>query len=344
LTSDAPSSLAGKRILVTGAAGFIGYHVAARLLGAGAKVLGLDNLNTYYDVSLKQGRLKRLGANPEFTFSELDLAQHDMVLALFAEFQPDMVVHLAAQAGVRHSLSAPRAFTSANVDGFLGILEACRAHPVAHLVYASSSSVYGSGTTPPFREASQADQPVSLYAATKRANELMAYSYAHLFGIPASGLRFFTVYGPWGRPDMAYYSFTRAISEGLPIDVYNHGRMRRDFTYIDDVTEAIAKLLPIAPAKAMMSLGADATDTVPHLIYNVGNNAPIELGRFINVIEAAVGRQAELRYLPMQPGDVIETSADVSRLTAVTGYRPSTSIETGIGRFVAWYREHGARG
>ncbi len=335
-----PPSLAGRRVLVTGAAGFIGFHLARRLLAAGAEVHGLDNLNAYYDVSLKRGRIALLQGEPGFSFSELDLVRHEDMLALFAAFRPDLVAHLAAQAGVRHSLDAPRAFTSANVDGFLGLLEACRAHPVSHLVYASSSSVYGTGSVPPFRETSQADQPVSLYAATKRANELMAHSYAHLFGIPSSGLRFFTVYGPWGRPDMAYYSFTSAVLQGRPIDVYNHGRMKRDFTYVDDVTEAIARLLLVPPAAAAPRLGLEAAGAAPHLIYNVGNNAPVELGRFIATIEQSVGRKAELRYLPMQPGDVMETSADVSRLAAVTGFRPSTSLEAGIGRFVAWYREH----
>ena len=324
------------RVLVTGVAGFIGFHLASRLLGAGAIVHGLDNLNAYYDVSLKRARLAQTAKHERFAFSHLDITDYDGLSALLADFRPDCVVHLAAQAGVRHSLDQPRAYVSANLDGFLGVLEACRAHPVRHLVYASSSSVYGANSKVPFHEDDPVLAPVSLYGATKRANELMAQAYAHLYGIPCSGVRFFTVYGPWGRPDMAYYAFTKAILEGRPIDVFNHGRMQRDFTYVDDVTEALARLVDLPPSAA----GAGGA---PHTIYNVGNHTPVKLERFIAAIETALGRKADKRYLPMQPGDVPATWADVERLARATGFAPRTSIEDGIARFVAWYRTyHGA--
>lgn len=328
-----PTPLKAERVLVTGAAGFIGFHLTSRLLAAGAAVHGLDNLNAYYDPALKKARLAEIGAHPRFAFTQLDLTDYDALEAVFAGFRPEAVVHLAAQAGVRYSLVNPRAYASANVDGFLSVLEAARAHPVRHLLYASSSSVYGANSKVPYHEDDPVLAPVSLYAATKRANELMAQAYAHLYRIPCSGVRFFTVYGPWGRPDMAYYAFTRAILEGRPIDVFNHGEMQRDFTYVDDVVEALVRLTDLPPANGG---GGDA----PHTIYNVGNHTPIALSRFIAVIEAALGRQASRRYLPMQPGDVPATYADVERLARVTGFAPRTSIEDGITRFVAWYRAY----
>jgi UDP-glucuronate 4-epimerase len=326
-----------ERVLVTGAAGFIGFHLCSRLLAAGAVVHGLDNLNDYYDVGLKQARLAEIAPHPRFAFTQLDLTDYDALNALFEQFRPEAVLHLAAQAGVRHSLVNPRAYASANVDGFLSVLEACRAHPVRHLVYASSSSVYGANSKVPYHEDDPVLAPVSLYAATKRANELMAQSYAHLYGIPCSGVRFFTVYGPWGRPDMAYYSFTRSILEGRSIDVFNHGQMQRDFTYIDDVVEALVRLVDLPPAAG--SQGGSGS-TARHTIYNIGNHTPIALERFIGVIEVAVGRQASKRYLPMQPGDVPATFADVERLARVTGFAPRTPIEEGVARFVAWYRAY----
>jgi UDP-glucuronate 4-epimerase len=326
-----------QRVLVTGTAGFIGFHLVSRLLQAGATVHGLDNMNAYYDVSLKKARLDAIGRQERFSFSAQDVTDYAGLKALFAEFRPDCVVHLAAQAGVRYSLANPRAYVSSNLDGFVAVLEACRAHPVRHLVYASSSSVYGANSKVPYHEDDPVVTPVSLYAATKRANELMAQTYAHLFAIPCSGVRFFTVYGPWGRPDMAYYTFTQAILDGRPIDVFNHGRMQRDFTYIDDVVEALVRLVDVPPANEVR----DSNPTgAPHIIYNIGNHTPIELERFIATLEAALGRQAHKRYLPMQPGDVPTTYADVDRLARVTGFAPRTSIEDGLARFVAWYRTY----
>ena len=326
-----------QRVLVTGAAGFIGFHLVSRLLQAGATVHGLDNMNAYYDVSLKEARLDAIGRQERFSFSAQDVTDYAGLKALFAEFRPDCVVHLAAQAGVRYSLANPHAYVSSNLDGFVAVLEACRAHPVRHLVYASSSSVYGANTKVPYHEDDPVVAPVSLYAATKRANELTAQTYAHLFAIPCSGVRFFTVYGPWGRPDMAYYTFTQAILDGRPIDVFNHGRMQRDFTYIDDVVEALVRLVDVPPANEVR----DSNPTgAPHIIYNIGNHTPIELERFIATLEAALGRQAHKRYLPMQPGDVPTTYADVDRLARVTGFAPRTSIEDGLARFVAWYRTY----
>lgn len=326
-----------QRVLVTGTAGFIGFHLASRLLQAGATVHGLDNMNAYYDVNLKKARLDAIGRQERFSFSAQDVTDYAGLKALFAEFRPDCVVHLAAQAGVRYSLANPRAYVSSNLDGFVAVLEACRAHPVRHLVYASSSSVYGASSKVPYHEDDPVVAPVSLYAATKRANELMAQTYAHLFAIPCSGVRFFTVYGPWGRPDMAYYSFTQAILHGRPIDVFNHGRMQRDFTYIDDVVEALVRLVDAPPGDD--ARGINPTNA-PHIIYNIGNHTPIELERFITTLEAALGRQAHKRYLPMQPGDVPTTYADVDRLARVTGFAPRTSIEDGLARFVAWYRTY----
>jgi UDP-glucuronate 4-epimerase len=326
-----------KRVLITGAAGFIGFHLSSRLLAEGAAVHGLDNLNGYYDVGLKRARLAEIGQHERFAFSELDVTDYRALGVLLAAFRPDCVVHLAAQAGVRYSLINPRAYASANLDGFLAVLEACRAHPVQHLIYASSSSVYGANTKVPYHENDPVLAPVSLYAATKRANELMAQSYAHLYGIPCSGVRFFTVYGPWGRPDMAYYSFTKAILEGRTIDVFNHGEMQRDFTYIDDVIEALVRLVDLPPAKGAEAPGGGGA---PHILYNIGNHTPITLKHFIATIEAALGREAGKRFLPMQPGDVLSTYADVERLTRAAGFAPRTSIEEGIARFVAWYRTY----
>jgi len=331
-----------KRILVTGAAGFVGQAVSARLLQDGFAVLGLDSFTPYYDVWLKQARLRQLEGRPGFSFRQLDLADAAETQAAFATFQPEAVVHLAAQAGVRYSLDHPQAYTAANIDGFLSVLEACRAHPVRHLVYASSSSVYGANTKVPFSEQDPVDRPVSLYAATKRANELMAQTYSHLFRVPASGLRFFTVYGPWGRPDMAYYKFTAAIFAGRPIDLYNQGRMARDFTYIDEVVEAIRRLVPQPPADHVAP-GAEpgrVDPATPHRIFNIGNHTPVELERFVEVLEAAIGRRAERRLLPMQPGDVERTYADVAALQQAVGFAPRTSIEEGLARFVAWYRTY----
>jgi UDP-glucuronate 4-epimerase len=330
------ATLRGRRILVTGAAGFIGFHVAGRLLDAGVQVLGIDNLNDYYDVSLKQARLDRL-ERPGFAFARIDIADAAGLMREMAAFKPDAVIHLAAQAGVRYSLTNPQAYASANLTGFLNVLEACREHPVEHLIYASSSSVYGANTKLPFSEADKADHPVSLYGATKRANELMAHAYSHLFAIPATGLRFFTVYGPWGRPDMAYFSFTRKIAAGEPIDVFNEGRMERDFTYVDDVVDAIVALVGRPPRPA---LDAPNTTPAPHRVYNIGNHTPVPLDRFISVIENAVGRRAVKRMLPMQPGDVPATYADVDDLAAAVGFAPRTSIEAGIRAFVDWYVDY----
>lgn len=331
-----------QRVLVTGAAGFVGFHVTQALLDAGIEVRGVDNLTPYYDPALKQARLDLLLGHERFTFDQQDISDYEGLEAIFAAFRPQVVIHLGAQAGVRYSLDNPRAYASANLDGFLSVLEACRRHPVQHLVYASSSSVYGANAKVPFSEHDRADHPVSLYAATKRANELMAHSYAHLYGIPTTGLRFFTVYGPWGRPDMAYFKFTKAILEGRPIDVYDEAKMSRDFTYVDDIREAIVRLagLPAEPDPAFDPAKPDpATASAPFRVYNIGNHTPLRLDRFIAVIEEACGRKAIKNHLPAQPGDVPATYADVSGLAARTGFSPSTPIEVGIPRFVAWYRD-----
>jgi UDP-glucuronate 4-epimerase len=331
----------GRRILVTGAAGFIGFHVAARLAAQGVEVLGIDNVNDYYDVALKQARLSELRQHPSFRFARLDIADSEAFTREMVAFAPDVVIHLAAQAGVRYSLDHPHAYVRSNLSGFLTILEACRHHPVSHLIYASSSSVYGANEKVPFSEHDRADHPVSLYAATKRANELMAHTYAHLFGVRATGLRFFTVYGPWGRPDMAYFKFVQAIVEGRPIDVYNNGEMERDFTYIDDVVDAIVALVdhpPDADPAFDPSRPDPATAAAPFRIYNIGNHTPVRLRDFIATIETALGRKAEQRLLPMQPGDVPATYADVDDLSAAVGFSPKTPIQEGIRRFVDWYR------
>ncbi|AMJ63650.1 hypothetical protein AXW83_12565 [Bosea sp. PAMC 26642] len=336
------TTVSPQRILLTGAAGFIGFHVTQALLERGVQVLGIDNLTPYYDPTLKQARLDRLAPRNGFSFEKLDIADYDALQASFAAYRPDVVIHLAAQAGVRYSLDNPRAYARSNLDGFLSVLEACRHNPVGHLIYASSSSVYGTNARTPFSEHDGADHPVSLYAATKRANELMAHSYAHLYGIPATALRFFTVYGPWGRPDMAYFKFTKAILEGSPIDVYAEAQMSRDFTYVDDVSEAIVRLasMPPEPGASFDQARPDpATAAAPWRIYNIGNHTPVRLDRFIAVIEAACGKPAIKRHQPMQAGDVPATYADVADLTARVDFRPDTPIETGIGRFVAWYRE-----
>ena len=330
-------------VLVTGAAGFIGYHVAARLLARGERVTGVDNLNDYYDATLKEARLARLVGNPGFTFHRADLADRGAMEAIFAAGRFDAIVNLAAQAGVRHSLVNPRAYVDANITGFLNVLEGARHHGTGHLVYASTSSVYGSNTRLPFRETDPADHPVSLYAATKRANELMAHSYAHLFGIRATGLRFFTVYGPWGRPDMALFKFTKGILAGEPIPVFNEGRMVRDFTYIDDIVEGIVRVVdhPAAPDPAWNAdAPSAATSSAPWRVFNIGNNQRVELLAYIRAIEAALGKKATLALLPMQPGDVQATEADTSALDAAVGFKPAMPIEEGVKRFVTWYREY----
>ena len=334
----AATDLEGRTVLVTGVAGFIGFHLANRLLAAGARVVGIDNLNAYYDASLKEARLRELANSRAFRFERCDITDREAILSLFANDRPEFVVHLAAQAGVRYSLTHPHAYVSSNIDGFLVMLEACRAHPVRHLVYASSSSVYGANTKVPFQEDDPVLAPMSLYGASKRANELMAETYAHLFAIPASGLRLFTVYGPWGRPDMAYFSFTKAAFEGRSIDVFNNGQMQRDFTYIDDVIESVCRLLDQPPQNAAKTL--DLRLRRPHIIYNVGNHSPVELSEFVATIEAAVGRKLERRSLPIQPGDVPTTFADVERLARVVGFAPRTPLAEGIRLFVHWYKDY----
>ena len=329
-------------ILVTGVAGFIGFHTAAKLLERGERVIGLDNVNDYYDVRLKKARLAKLKPFKSFSFTKLDLGNRVGMKKLFAKQPIRRVVHLAAQAGVRYSLVNPHAYTDSNIEGFLNILEGCRHAKVEHLVYASSSSVYGGNTQMPFSIHDNVDHPVSLYAASKKANELMAHCYAHLYRIPCTGLRFFTVYGPWGRPDMALFIFTKAILGGKPIEVYNHGKMRRDFTYIDDIVEGVIRTLdhPATPNQAWSGDKPDpGTSSAPARIYNIGNHQPVELLRFIEVLEQALGKNAVKKLLPIQPGDVPGTYADVEDLTRDVGFAPATPIEEGIARFVHWYRE-----
>ncbi len=328
------------KILVTGAAGFIGSHVAQRLLERGDEVVGLDNLNEYYDVTLKQARLARLTARPNFRFVKLDLADTAGMAALFAAERFARVVHLAAQAGVRYSLENPHAYVHSNVTGTLSVLEGCRHNGVGHLVYASTSSVYGANTNMPFSVHNIADHPLSLYASTKRANELMAHNYSALFQLPTTGLRFFTVYGPWGRPDMALFLFTRNILEGKPIDVFNHGHHRRDFTYVEDIAEGVVRALD-RPAKPDPQWNSNAPDPAssfaPFRLYNIGNNRPVQLMRYIEVIEECLGRKAQKNFLPLQLGDVPETSADIEDLVRDVGYRTSTPVETGVKNFVDWF-------
>ena len=331
------------KILVTGAAGFIGYHTSERLLARGDTVVGLDNVNDYYDPTLKAARLARLQGQPGFTFMKLDLGDRAGIERLFATERFDKVINLAAQAGVRYSLTNPHTYIDSNLVGFLHILEGCRHHGVQHLTYASSSSVYGANTAMPFSVHQNVDHPLSLYAATKKANELMAHTYSHLYGLPTTGLRFFTVYGPWGRPDMALFLFTKAILEGRPIDVFNHGQMRRDFTYIDDIVEGVIRTSDhtAPPNTAWDSDCPDpATSKAPYRIYNIGNNNPVELMHLIGTLEQALGRTAVKNMLPMQLGDVPATYADVAALEQDVGFAPKTSIETGVARFVAWYRAY----
>ena len=331
------------RILVTGAAGFIGSTLSLRLLARGDEVLGVDNLNDYYDVSLKEARLARLTPDPKFHFAKLSIEDRPALEQAFASFKPERVVNLAAQAGVRYSIENPYAYVESNLVGFINLLECCRHGKVGHLVYASSSSVYGANRKLPFSVQDAVDHPVSLYAATKKANELMAHTYSHLYGLPTTGLRFFTVYGPWGRPDMALFLFTKKILAGEPIDVFNHGHHSRDFTYIDDIVEGVIRTLDhvAAPDPAYDPLQPNcATSSAPYRIYNIGNSQPVQLSHYIEVLEDCLGRKATKNLLPLQPGDVPDTSADVAELTADVGYKPDTSVETGVRRFVEWYRDY----
>ena len=331
------------KILLTGAAGFIGYHVTERLLAAGHQVTGIDNLNDYYEVSLKQARLARLTPHDQFRFQQLDLADRSGMAELFAQGQFQRVIHLAAQAGGRYSLDNPHAYADANLVGHLNVLEGCRHHGIEHLLYASSSSVYGLNRKTPFSTADSVDHPVSLYAATKKANELMSHSYSHLYDLPTTGLRFFTVYGPWGRPDMALFKFTKAILCGQAIDVYNHGDMRRDFTYIDDIAEAVVRLCDVIPTRNpqwSVESGTPAESSAPYRVYNIGNSQPVQLTEFIHTLEQALGIDAKMNLLPMQPGDVLETSADTSALEAAIGFKPGTELAIGLAEFVKWYRNY----
>lgn len=331
------------KVLVTGSAGFIGSALSLQLLGRGDEVIGIDNLNDYYDVELKKARLKRTLDNKSFTDVRMDLEDREGIAAVFEEYKPDRVVNLAAQAGVRYSLENPLAYVDTNLVGFTNILEGCRHNGVEHLVYASSSSVYGSNTHMPFSVHDNVDHPVSLYAASKKANELMAHTYSHLYRLPTTGLRFFTVYGPWGRPDMALFLFTRNILAGKPIDVFNYGKHRRDFTYIDDIVEGVVRLIDHIPEPNPDWSGDapdSATSSAPYKLYNIGNNQPVELMHYIEVLEQCLGRKAEKNLLPLQPGDVPDTYADVTGLVSDLGYQPDTRIEDGIARFVEWYRDY----
>jgi UDP-glucuronate 4-epimerase len=331
------------KILVTGAAGFIGFHTARKLLARGDEVIGLDNLNPYYDVALKRARLTQLERESRFRFLELDLAEDGAIAELFGREKFARVIHLAAQAGVRYSLEAPHTYVRSNVTGTLNVLEGCRHSGIEHLVYASTSSVYGANTNMPFSTHGTADHPLSLYAATKRANELMAHNYSSLFKFPTTGLRFFTVYGPWGRPDMALFLFTRNILEGKPIDVFNHGHHKRDFTFVEDIAEGVVRALdrPPGPDPTWRSDAPDpASSSAPFRIYNIGNNRPVELMRYIEVIEECLGRKAQKNYLPLQLGDVPDTSADIEDLVRDVGYRPATPVEVGVRRFVDWFCEY----
>lgn len=331
------------KILVTGAAGFIGMHTILRLLARGDTVVGIDNLNDYYDVRLKEARLARLVPHPAFQFHKQDIVDREGMAQLFLQEKPQRVIHLAAQAGVRYSLSNPHAYIDANIQGFMNVLEGCRHNEVEHLAYASSSSVYGGNTALPFHEHQNIDHPVSLYAATKKANELMAHTYSHLFRLPTTGLRFFTVYGPWGRPDMALFLFTKAILRGEPIDVFNHGKMVRDFTYIDDIVEGVIRVMdkPAHPDSAFDAANPDpATSNAPYRVFNIGNNQPTPLMEYINALEEALGIEAKKNFLPMQPGDVPATAANTRELETWVGFKPNTAVKKGVSNFVAWYLEH----
>jgi UDP-glucuronate 4-epimerase len=330
-----------QKILVTGAAGFIGFHLVQKLCAEGREVFGIDNMNDYYDVNLKRARLKELQKHNSFKFMEADLADEQAIDKIFADFKPDAVANMAAQAGVRYSLDNPRAYSRSNIDGFINILEGCRLHDVKHLVFASSSSVYGANTKVPFEVSDRVDHPISLYAATKKSNELMAHAYAHLYRLPCSGLRFFTVYGPWGRPDMAYFKFTDAIMKGEPIDVYNNGDMKRDFTYIDDVVEGVQRLIDkvAEPQEGWKPHNPDpATSNAPYRLYNIGNNNPVQLMEMIQNLEEALGKKAVVNMKPMQPGDVYETYANIDALEKAVGFKPSTDLKTGLQKFADWYQ------
>ena len=330
-------------VLVTGAAGFIGFHLASRLLAEGYHIVGVDNLNNYYDVQLKRDRLSQLLAQDDFEFHQMDLGDVDEVERVFDGHSFRYVIHLAAQAGVRYSLTNPQAYVQSNLTSFVNVIEGCRKRDIEHFLYASSSSVYGANKIMPFSVKHNVDHPISLYAATKKSNELMAHTYAANFSLPVTGLRFFTVYGPWGRPDMALFLFTKAILEGSPIDVYNNGDMRRDFTYVDDIVEGLYRLM-LKPAEPNESWDANhpdpSTSFAPFRIHNIGHNSPVELMHFIRVIEKELGKEAVINYMPIQPGDVAETYADVSTLYAKTGYKPKISVEEGVARFVTWYKEY----
>ncbi|WP_353894467.1 NAD-dependent epimerase [Proteinivorax hydrogeniformans] len=331
------------KILVTGAAGFIGFHLSQYLLKASHQVIGVDNMNDYYDPALKEDRLAILKQDGNFIFYKLDLKDRESLDDLFAKYQPDYVINLAAQAGVRYSIENPHAYVDSNLVGFVNVLEACRNYPVKHLLYASSSSVYGGNKVAPFSTNHSVDHPVSLYAATKKSNELMAHTYSHLYNIPTTGLRFFTVYGPFGRPDMAYFSFTKNIVAKEEIKVFNHGKMERDFTYVDDVVKGVYKLLDKAPkANKDWDESKDelSSSFAPYKIYNIGNNQPVQLMKFINVLEEKLGKEAKKKYMEMQPGDVLRTCADISDLKRDIDYQPTTSIEEGLDKFVSWYREY----
>jgi UDP-glucuronate 4-epimerase len=325
----------GKKILVTGAAGFIGFHLANALLELGNEVIGLDNLNDYYEVSLKQARLDILLQKSNFIFEKIDLADHREMDRVYNNYRPQLVVNLAAQAGVRYSLENPYAYVESNINGFLNVLEGCRNYQVEHLVYASSSSVYGNNVKVPFSVNDRVDYPISLYAATKKADELMAYTYSHLYQLPTTGLRFFTVYGPWGRPDMAYFKFTKNILSGVPVELYNFGKHKRDFTYIDDIVEGLLRIINYIPSGGQTSNEPKA----PYRLYNIGNNQPVELLYFIETLETIIGKKADIKYLPMQPGDVFETYADIDEITRAVGFKPKTALREGLVNFVRWYRE-----
>ncbi len=334
---------ANLKILITGAAGFIGFHLSTLLLNKSYQVIGVDNLNKYYDPKLKENRLKNLKQYNNFTFYRVDLKDKSSVDDIFSTHKPEYVINLAAQAGVRYSIENPYVYVDSNLIGFMNIVEACRNNPVKHLLYASSSSVYGGNKVAPFSTNHNVDHPVSLYAVTKKSNELMAHTYSHLYGIPTTGLRFFTVYGPWGRPDMAYFSFAKNILEGKIINVYNHGKMERDFTYIDDIVEGIYKLIPLAPKPDETwneTEGDISSSFAPYKIYNIGNNQPVQLEKFISVLESRLGKKAIKNYMDMQPGDVLRTYADVSDLEKDIDFKPSTRIEDGLGKFVEWYRAY----